>query len=106
MAAVLRDKIDNTRGLSKKDTESRQVTTYQHIIQIDSRDCVGTDSLACARKSFEANGGRKEASGLILSTTGYGTSPIKIGTTTQSVSGNQIKNGDFVSIFQTYRVIQ
>jgi hypothetical protein len=98
MAAVLRDKADNLRGFSKKETESRQVTTYQHIIQIDSRDCVGTESLACAKKAFEANGGRKEASGLILGTTGIGISPIKIGTTTSSVSDNQLKNGDLVII--------
>lgn len=99
MASVLRDKADNFRGLSKKDTESRQVTTYQHIIQIDSRDCIGTESLACAKRTFEANGGRKEASGLIMSTTGLGVTPIKIGTTTPSVSGNQLKNGDIVLIY-------
>jgi hypothetical protein len=96
MTSVLRDKLDNLRGLSKKDTDSRQVTTYQHIIQIDSRDCVGTDSLACARKTFELNGGRKEATGVILGITG--TLPIKIGTETSSVSGDKLKNGDLVSI--------
>lgn len=98
MASVLRDKSDNTRGLAKKDTETKQVTTYQHIIQIDSRDCVGIDSLACARKAFELNGGRKEASGLILSTTGLFISPIKIGTTTPQVLNNQLKNGDIITI--------
>ena len=98
MASVLRDKTDNLRGLAKKDTSSRQVTTYQHIIQIDSRDCVGIDSLACARKTFEANGGRKEATGIILSTSGYGTVPIKVGTPTNSVSAGQLKNGDIVTI--------
>jgi len=98
MTSVLRDKADNNKGLVKKDTDSKQVTTYQHIIQIDSRDCVGIDSLACAKRAFEANGGRKEASGLILSTSGAGVFPIKIGTTTQSVSGNQLKNGDLVII--------
>lgn len=98
MASVLRDKVDNLRGLSKKETSSRQVTTYQHIIQIDSRDCVGTDSLACSRKTFETNGGRKEATGLVLSTTGFGISPIKVGTSTTSVSAGQLKNGDIITI--------
>jgi hypothetical protein len=96
MASILRDKADNSRGLAKKNTESRQVTTYQHIIQIDSRDCVGIDSLACAKKTFEANGGRKEATGIIKSTTGIAIFPTKIGIATPSIS--ELRNGDFVSI--------
>ncbi len=98
MASVLRDKNDNFRGLAKKEADTRQITTHQHIVQIDSRDFVGTDSLICARTTFEANGGRKEISGVILSTTGVGVTPIKIATTTSSVSGNQLKNGDIVII--------
>jgi hypothetical protein len=98
MASVLRDKADNSRGLSQKETETRQVTTHQYIIEIDSRDCVGIDSLACARKTFEINGGRKEASGVILGTSGLSISPIKIGTSSSSVNDNQLRNGDFITI--------
>jgi len=78
MSSVLRDKLDNTRGLNKKDTSSREITTLEHIIQIDSRDCVGIESLNKARIAFEANGGRKEASNVILGTTGLGVSPIVV----------------------------
>jgi len=96
--SVLRDKADNIRGLSERPNESKEITSYQHIVQIDTRDCVGINSLQCAREAFEANGGRREASGIILSTSGYGISPIKIGTTTLSVSNNYLKNGDTVNI--------
>lgn len=95
---TLRDKIDNSRGLVEKDTEARQVTTYQHIIQIDSRDCVGIGSLECARSVFEANGGRKEESGQITGTSPMGTYPTKIIVNTTSVNNNQIRNGDVVYI--------
>jgi hypothetical protein len=95
---VLRDKADTTRGLLKKEAGTKNVTTYQHIIQVDTRDCVGIDSLNCARKTFETNGGRKEASGLVLGISGIGISPIKIGTSTSSVINNQLKNGDYISI--------
>lgn len=98
MTSILRDKNDNSRGLSKKDGISKQITTYQHMIHINSRDFVGIDSLACARKNFENLGGRKESSGLILGTSGNGTIPIKIGIETTSVSNGQLKNGDIVII--------
>jgi len=94
MSSVLRDKLDNTRGLNKKDTSSREITTLEHIIQIDSRDCVGIESLNKARIAFEANGGRKEASNVILGTTGLGVSPIVV----TIPYTTQLKNGDIVTL--------
>lgn len=92
--STLRDKVDNTRGLQES-TPIKQITTYQNIVQIDTRDCVGTESLASARAAFEKNGGRKEASGIITSTTGIGVYPITIFTI---ILNDVLKNGDFVKI--------
>jgi hypothetical protein len=90
----LRDKTDSTRGMSKKNTHETQITTYQHIIQIDTRDCVGKDSLNQARQAFYSEGGRGFATGLVSQTTGLGISPITIYTNTTST----LKNGDLVRI--------
>jgi len=94
--SALRDKADNLRGLLERTAEAKQVTTYQHIVQIDTRDCVGVDSLAQARLAFQAQGGRSEASGLILGSTGLGISPIKINI--QLILPSILRNGDTVTI--------
>jgi hypothetical protein len=100
MAYVLRDKTDALKGLAPNNAESKQITTYQHIIQIDSRDCVGLESLRNAQILFEEKGGRNEASGFITSV--KNTYPIKIGTSTSSVSDGKLRNGDMVEISGVY----
>lgn len=87
----LRDKIDKNRGLLPND--SRQITTFQHTIQIDSRDCVGTRSLENAKQVCMQNGLRADYAGNIRAI--YNNlSSLKIAI----VQTNQIKNGDFVVI--------
>lgn len=90
----LRDKVDSTKGLEKKNKDSKQITTYQHIIQIDTRDCVGRDSLNQSRQAFYLEGGRNEITGIVTQTSGIGVSPITIYTGTTSA----LKNGDLVKI--------
>lgn len=90
----LRDKADLTKGLAKKNTSSKQITTYQHTIQIDTRDCVGKDSLNQARQAFYSEGGRGSATGLVSQTSGIGITPVTIYTNTTST----LKNGDIVRI--------
>jgi hypothetical protein len=89
----LRDNSDKKKGLIAG-RETRQITTYDHIVQIDSRDCVGIKSLQDARQAFSAEGGRGEAVGLITHTSGKDINPTIIITLTTET----LKNGDIVSI--------
>lgn len=90
----LRDKKDANKGLFKIYDKSRQITTYEHIIQIDTRDCIGKKSLEQARQSFYNEGGRNEETGMVIRTTGIGIFPTTIITVTTS----SLKNGDIVKI--------
>lgn len=90
----LRDIEDINKGLTIKN--NKQITTYEHLIQVDSRDCIGEQSLLNSRYFFENNGGRPEANGKIVKTSGIFSSPIKIGITI--TDSNLLKNGDFVKI--------
>lgn len=93
---VLRDKEDDRKGLFKQEGKTKQITVHEHIIQVDTRDCVGVDtSLIEAKTAFQANGGRNEANGIITFVTGTGVSPVKIGT--NNISGI-LQNGDTITI--------
>jgi hypothetical protein len=76
----------------------KQLTTFSHLVQIDTRDCIGRESLKSAVNSFESDGGRNEAQGILNMVTGIGTSPIKVGIDSTSISENIIKNGDTIQI--------
>jgi hypothetical protein len=90
----LRDKRDNTRGLLRKNEKSKQITTFGHIVQIDTRDCTGKDSLEQSRQAFYSEGGRGEAVSIITHTTHEGVYPITVITNTTET----LKNGDIVTI--------
>lgn len=90
----LRDKVDQGSGLVQKNPLESQFTTLENTLVVDTRDCVGTQSLADARAYFVATGGRAAANGTIVSTTGIGTNPIVV--TFSSVS--ELKDGDTVII--------
>lgn len=88
----LRDKVDQGSGLVQKNPLEQQFSVQENTIYIDTRDCIGTQSLADARAYFIGQGGRAAANGTIVSTTGIGINPIVV--TFNSVS--QLKNGDKV----------
>jgi hypothetical protein len=90
----LRDKQDQSAGLVQKNPLESQFTLLENTLVVDTRDCIGTQSLADARAYFIAKGGRTSANGTILSTTGIGTNPIVV--TFNSVAN--LKNGDTVTI--------
>ena len=94
---LLRDIEDKNKGL-KNSNNIKEITTYEHIIQIDTRDCIGEQSLINARTAFEVNGGRGEANGYVNKASGIFVSPIKIGTTISSINNGILKNGDRVKI--------
>ncbi len=90
----LRDKVDQGSGLVQKNPSETQFTVLENTIYVDTRDCVGTQSLADARSYFVAQGGRASANGTITSTTGLGTNPVVV--TFNSVTN--LKNGDTIII--------
>jgi hypothetical protein len=90
----LRDKTDSQSGLVQKNPLETQFTTLENTIYIDTRDCIGTQSLTDARAYFVSSGGRASANGTISSTTGIGTNPIVV--TFNSVS--ELKDGDTIII--------
>lgn len=90
----LRDKYDQSSGLSQKSPEDAQLMTEEHTLVVDTRDCIGINSLNDAKTYFEFNGGRKAAFGTVINVTGLGTNPIVV--TFDSVSN--LKNGDVVLI--------
>jgi len=88
----LRDKVDNSTGLVQTNPLNPQYTTLENTITVDTRDCIGVQSLEDARNWFKFLGGRPEASGTVVTTTGLGISPVVV--TFNSVDG--IKDGDIV----------
>ena len=94
----LRDKVDQGPGLIQTNPLETQFTVITNTIVVDTRDCIGVQSLADAIAYFESIGGRNAASGNVVSTTGLGINPIVV--TFDSVS--QLRNGDTV-VFQGVR---
>lgn len=90
----LRDKIDQGAGLVQKNPLEPQFTLLENFVTVDTRDCIGTQSLSDARAYFIGQGGRAADSGSIVSTTGIGISPIVV--TFGSVEG--LRNGDTITI--------
>lgn len=90
----LRDKIDQGTGLTQKNPLESQFTTLDNTIYIDTRDCVGTQSLSDARAFYIASGNRASANGTIVNTTGIGINPIIV--TLNSVS--ELRVGDTIII--------
>jgi len=90
----LRDKIDQGSGLVQKNPLESQFTLLENTLVVDTRDCIGTQSLADARAFFISEGGRASANGTILTTTGLGTNPVVV--TFNSVS--QLTDGDTITI--------
>jgi hypothetical protein len=90
----LRDKADQGSGLVQKNPLETQFSVQENTIYVDTRDCVGTQSLADARSYFVAQGGRASANGSITSTTGIGTNPVVV--TFNSVTN--LKDGDTIII--------
>ncbi len=89
---LLRDKIDGNKGLQNTEGEL-QITTYPHIIQIDSRDFTGQRSLEESIRQFELLGGRGEESAYITGMSPKGSYPLIIYTNTK-----RLRDGDFIQI--------
>jgi hypothetical protein len=87
----LRDKVDSGTGLMQTNPLTPQFTTLENTIVIDTRDCIGSQSLNDARIYFNFTGGRGPAQGTILGATN--TNPIVV--TLNSVAN--LKNGDTVT---------
>jgi hypothetical protein len=68
----LRDKADMSSGLQQVNPHNAQISTFEHTIIADTRDCVGSKSLVDAQQNAIANGIRPGANGLIANVTGYG----------------------------------
>lgn len=104
----LRDKVDSSSGLVQNDPRNVDVITYTNTIIADTRDCVGTQSLADAQAYAIFQGYRPFVSGTVLNVSGYLVSPVivtlnsvinlKVGDsiTIKDVAGNTVVNGTFV----------
>lgn len=91
------DKIDTDRGLAKIHTDEKQISVRDNLVFVDTRDCVGGQSLIETQNFAEARGSRPESSGHIKNTTGIGISPIIV-TIESTTEEKRLKDGDFVII--------
>lgn len=90
----LRDKFDQSSGLTNVNPKDVSITTLEYSLTVDTRDCVGSQSLADAQNYAVFLGIRDSASGKVLSTTGLGVSPITV--TISDIT--TFKNGDIIII--------
>ena len=90
----LRDKADQGSGLSQHNPKDVQFTTLEHNLVVDTRDCIGTNSLQVAQLYSQFEGKLPGISGNITSTTGLGVTPIVV--TFDSVTN--LRNGDTLTI--------
>lgn len=90
----LRDKTDQASGLSQHNPTDRQYTTLENMMIVDSRDCIGVQTLKDAQIYANVTGKRSDASGTITNTTGLGVSPPVI---TFNSTAN-LRNGDIIFI--------
>jgi hypothetical protein len=86
----LRDKVDQSTGLLQVNPTNKQFNVQEFTVTIDTRDCIGKQSLADAQLYSETIGKRSAAYGYIVSTTGIGVYPLVI-TLDSTV---QLRNGD------------
>lgn len=90
----LRDKWDQSSGLTQVDPNTVQFSVMDYTITVDTRDCVGIQSLEDAQTVATFNGVRDGASGTVVGGTGLGVSPIVL--TLNNVL--ELRNGDTVTI--------
>lgn len=90
------DKEDQNKGLKPKNA-SKEIVVRKNLLFVDTRDCVGPQSLRDAQLAFKGRGGRDKFSKHIKNVTGEGVAPISI-----ELDGinNKIRNNDEVSISQ------
>lgn len=88
----LRDKIDQGTGLVNRKTKDIQVTSLKNMIYVDTRDCIGEQSIKDAKTFFIAKGGRKYDFGNVVSSSD--TTPNVL--TLNSTEG--LRNGDTITI--------
>ena len=92
----LRDKQDQDSGLTLENVD-KKIVVRDNLIFTDTRDCIGQNSLIDTQEVFKLNGGRGPFTENISSVTGLGIAPIVI-SSTGTVTGAQLKNGDKVAI--------
>jgi hypothetical protein len=90
----LRDKYDQGSGLSQVNPRDVQTTVLENTIIIDTRDCIGEQSILDAQAVFYTKGGRKAASGTILGTSAVGIFPMIV----TFNSTDNLKAGDTIFI--------
>ena len=90
----LRDKQDAAGGLSQVNPAQVQIITVDYTVTVDTRDCIGAQSLIDAQTISVENGVRDYAYGIVSGATGAGISPIIL--TVSNVTS--LKNGDTVTV--------
>jgi hypothetical protein len=90
----LRDKMDQGSGLQQHNPTDRQYTLLENTVAVDTRNCIGVQSLKNAQTYANVVGKRASASGFIVNITGLGVYPPVI--TFDSTS--QLRNDDIIVI--------
>ncbi len=88
----LRDKYDASSGLAQTNANDVQQTTVEYTVTVDTRDCVGMNSLKDAQDAAVFNGVRSGTYGVVLNASN--TSPITL--TLDSVLA--LQNGDEIEV--------
>lgn len=95
----LRDIQDQSVGLKPTTMSDSQITIRENLFFVDSRDCIGLQSLQDAQNFSLGRGARKSSSGNILNISDTSPIVITIDKTTQEV---QLKDNDKIEISGTY----
>lgn len=90
----LRDKIDQGAGLMRSNVQEIQQITTEFMYVVDTRDCIGQQSLLDAQYVARTKGIRPAGSGLVTDTSSTGVFPMVITVT----NIDELRNGDYITI--------
>ena len=96
-----RDKTDNSVGLRIADSNNKETTVRENLLFVDSRDCVGLQSLRDARSYAISTGVRGAYTANIISVTGLGVFPVvvTISSVDYALGNNSVfADGDTVTV--------
>jgi hypothetical protein len=98
----VRDKTDNSSGFRLANSNSKETTVRENLLFVDSRDCVGIQSVKDSKIYALSIGLRDNFTTSVVTTTGLGVSPVVISIPSIQVGSTSLttilKAGDKVTI--------
>jgi hypothetical protein len=99
----VRDKSDNNSGFISSKSNKKETTVRDNLVFVDSRDCVGIQSIKDAKTYATGLGLNDNFTARVITTTGVGVSPVVISIKSYSIAGlvsfrSILNDGDIVII--------